>query len=156
MLDKPDHSGGQAGARSPLDALRLRLYRGPGWQSAVRSGLARVWSWRKVAALALAALGLLWFVIIPGVLGPVVQGEAVVRADFVQSVVASGHVEAPFRVNIGSQIIGIVADVPVAEGQTVKAGDTLIVLDDREPGLRWCRRRVLLRRPRHASAKWWS
>lgn len=132
MLDKPDHSGGQAGARSPLDALRLRLYRGPGWQSAVRSGLARVWSWRKVAALALAALGLLWFVIIPGVLGPVVQGEAVVRADFVQSVVASGHVEAPFRVNIGSQIVGIVADVPVAEGQTVKAGDTLIVLDDRE------------------------
>ena len=93
MLDKPDHSGGQAGARSPLDALRLRLYRGPGWRWTVRSGLARVWSWRKVAALALAALGLLWFVIIPGVLGPVVQGEAVVRADFVQSVVASGHVE---------------------------------------------------------------
>jgi HlyD family secretion protein len=50
----------------------------------------------------------------------------------VQSVVASGHVEAPFRVNIGSQITGVVASIPVDEGQSVKAGDTLIVLDDRE------------------------
>ena len=54
------------------------------------------------------------------------------EADFVQSVVASGHVEAPFRVNIGSQITGVVASVPVSEGQAVKAGDTLILLDDRE------------------------
>ena len=60
------------------------------------------------------------------------NADPVVRADFVQSVVASGHVEAPFRVNIGSQITGVVAEIPVAEGQTVKAGERLIVLDDRE------------------------
>ena len=101
--------------------------------AAVRSGLARAWSWRKTAALVLAALALLWFVLIPGLLGPVVECDAVVRADFVQSVVASGHVEAPFRINIGSQITGIVAEIPVAEGQMVKAGETLIVLDDHEP-----------------------
>jgi HlyD family secretion protein len=42
------------------------------------------------------------------------------------------HAAQPFRVNVGSQITGVVADIPVAEGQSVKAGDTLIVLDDRE------------------------
>ena len=54
------------------------------------------------------------------------------RGLFLQTVVASGHVEAPFRVNIGSQITAVVANVPVVEGQTVKAGQTLIELDDRE------------------------
>jgi HlyD family secretion protein len=58
--------------------------------------------------------------------------QPVLRAEFAQAVVASGHVEAPFRVNIGSQVTGVVVDVPVEEGQSVKAGDILIVLDDRE------------------------
>jgi len=39
---------------------------------------------------------------------------------------------APYRVTVGSQVTGVVADVPVAEGQTFKAGDALIVLDDRD------------------------
>lgn len=64
--------------------------------------------------------------------GPMVAAQPVIKADFVQTVVASGHVEAPFRVNIASQIAGIVADVPVSEGQSVKSGDVLVVLDDRE------------------------
>jgi HlyD family secretion protein len=50
----------------------------------------------------------------------------------IHSIVASGHVEAPFRVNIGSQITGVVVDVPVGEGQSVRAGDVLILLDNRE------------------------
>jgi HlyD family secretion protein len=66
------------------------------------------------------------------VFGPVVYVEPVVRAEFVHSVVASGHVEAPFRVHIGSQITGVVVDVPVEEGQSVKTDDVLILLDDRE------------------------
>ena len=45
---------------------------------------------------------------------------------------ALSHVEAPFRVNVGSQITGIVIDIPVAEGQSVRSGDTLVVPDDRE------------------------
>lgn len=65
-------------------------------------------------------------------LGPIVDVAPVIRADLIQSVVASGNVLAPYRVNIGSQIVGIVADVPVEEGQTVRTGDTLVVLDDRE------------------------
>jgi HlyD family secretion protein len=47
-------------------------------------------------------------------------------------VVASGRVATPYRVNIGSQIVGIVADVPVAEGQAVKRGQTLISLQASE------------------------
>ena len=58
--------------------------------------------------------------------------DPAVRADFIQTVVASGHVEAPFRVTVSSQITGHVVDVPVDEGQNVKAGQTLIQLDDRE------------------------
>ena len=42
-------------------------------------------------------------------LGPQVAAEAVQRRDFVQSVVASGHVESPHRVEIGAQITATVA-----------------------------------------------
>jgi len=83
-----------------------------------------------VAGTAVIVLGL-WF----GptlVLGPRVEVVTVERRDLVQTVVASGHVEAPHRVDIGTQITGAVAQVPVAEGQTVKAGQTLIELDSLE------------------------
>ena len=102
------------------------------WSHALHASGAVLWQWRYRAPLIVVALALLWYFGAPVVLGPVVQADTVVRADFVQSVVASGHVEAPYRVNIGSQITGVVADVTVAEGQSVKAGDRLIVLDDRE------------------------
>jgi len=54
------------------------------------------------------------------------------RRDFVQTVVASGHVENPHRVGIGAQITGTVVRVPVTEGQTVLAGAVLIELADAE------------------------
>jgi HlyD family secretion protein len=85
---------------------------------------------RGPAILTLTAA--LWIFGVPYLLGPIASVDPLVRGDFVQSVVASGHVETPYRVNIGSQIVGAVAEVPVAEGQTVRAGDTLVVLDDRE------------------------
>jgi HlyD family secretion protein len=100
--------------------------------SAARAILAALWRWRWRVPVILGALALLWWFGLPALLGPIVNVDTVVRADFVQSVVASGHVETPFRVNIGSQITGAVADIPVVEGQSVKAGDILIVLDDRE------------------------
>ena len=64
--------------------------------------------------------------------GPQVPMEKVLRRDFVQTVVASGHVETPHRVDIGAQITGAVVRVPVAEGQNVKAGDLLVELDTTE------------------------
>ncbi|MFZ6771194.1 efflux RND transporter periplasmic adaptor subunit [Undibacterium sp. SXout7W] len=51
------------------------------------------------------------------------------RGELIQTVVASGRIETPARVDIGTQITGRVAAVPVKEGQTVKAGDVLIQLD---------------------------
>ena len=86
--------------------------------------------WKILAAL-FAAVGV-------GVLcmrwwqGPQVATERVVRHDFVQSVVASGHVETPHCVDIGAQITGTFVRVPVAEGQSVKAGDLLVELTSTE------------------------
>jgi HlyD family secretion protein len=90
-----------------------------------------VWTWIRqhgvkllwgVLALFLGAALLRWWV------GPQVQTEAVQRRDVLQTVVASGRVETPHRVNIGAQITGTVARVPVTEGQIVKTGDVLVEL----------------------------
>jgi HlyD family secretion protein len=90
-----------------------------------------VWTWIRqhgvkllwcVLVLFLGAALLRWW------LGPQVQTEVVQRRDVLQTVVASGRVETPHRVNIGAQITGTVARVPVTEGQVVKAGDVLVEL----------------------------
>lgn len=100
-----------------------------GARVAWRSRLRR-WAWPLGLLAAAAALGA-WFG--PGlVLGPEVTLLTVERRDFVQSVVASGRVEAPHRVDIGAQITGTVRAVPVAEGQTVDAGQILVELDGAE------------------------
>lgn len=91
-----------------------------------------VWSWRKSIVAVIAMVAAAWTLGPRLLYGPVVEAQPVIKADFVQSVVASGHVEAPFRVSVASQITGVVSDVPVSEGQTVKAGDVLVVLDDTE------------------------
>ena len=40
--------------------------------------------------------------------------------------------ETPHRISIGSQIVGVVKNIPVSEGQIVQAGQVLIELDDAE------------------------
>jgi HlyD family secretion protein len=67
-----------------------------------------------------------------GLQGPATPVLAVVQRDFVQTVVASGHVESPHRVELGAQVTGTVLRIPVAEGQTVTAGQTLIELESTE------------------------
>jgi HlyD family secretion protein len=82
-----------------------------------------------VAVLGVAVLGALtvrWWI------GQPVSTESVVRQNLVQTVVASGHVEAPHRLDVGAQITGTVLQVPVSEGQSVKAGQLLVVLDATE------------------------
>ena len=64
--------------------------------------------------------------------GPLVPVEKVVRGDLVQTVVASGHVETPYRVEIGSQVTGTVSDVLVEEGETVTRGQVLLTLEASE------------------------
>ena len=90
-----------------------------------------VWTWIRqhgvkllwgLLVVVLAAASLRWW------LGPQVQTEAVQRRDLLQTLVASGRVETPHRMNIGAQITGTVARVPVSEGQVVQAGDVLVEL----------------------------
>ena len=64
--------------------------------------------------------------------GARVPVDTVARGDLVETVVASGHVETPYRVEIGSQMTGTVTSVAVREGQAVKAGQLLIALDTHE------------------------
>ena len=66
------------------------------------------------------------------VLGPKIPAALVVQRDFIQTIVATGHVETPHRISIGSQIVGVVKNIPVSEGQIVQAGQVLIELDDAE------------------------
>ena len=61
-------------------------------------------------------------------MGPQVQTELVQRRDLLQTVVSTGRVETPHRVDVGAQITGTVARVPVSEGQRVQAGDVLVEL----------------------------
>jgi HlyD family secretion protein len=84
--------------------------------------------WGALATVVVAAVsGLVWWI-----LPARVSLVTVEQRDFAQTVVASGHVEAPHRVSIGVQIVGTVEEVPVAEGQTVAAGTLLVLLDARE------------------------
>ena len=94
-------------------------------------GMNAAWTWIRqhgvklllgLLALVLGAALLRWW------MGPQVQTDTVQRRDLLHTVVASGRVETPHRVDIGAQITGTVARVPVAEGQVVKAGDVLIEL----------------------------
>jgi HlyD family secretion protein len=90
-----------------------------------------VWTWIRLhgGSLLIGVLALVvglalwrWW------MGPQVQTESVQRRDLLQTVVASGRVETPHRVDVGAQITGTVARVPVSEGQRVQAGDVLVEL----------------------------
>jgi HlyD family secretion protein len=65
-------------------------------------------------------------------LGPAVVVDQVERGRLIETVVASGHVETPYRVEIGSQITGTVEDVLVQQGERVVRGQPLILLEARE------------------------
>ena len=65
-------------------------------------------------------------------LGPLVDAYGVTRGEVVQTVVASGRVATPRRVEIGSQITGTVDEIPVVEGQSVAAAQMLVTLKDDE------------------------
>ena len=68
-------------------------------------------------------------IFLPGLLlGPVTVPVPVARGTLLRSVVATGRVTTPYRVAIGSQVTGTVADIPVREGQQVARGQVLIRL----------------------------
>lgn len=81
--------------------------------------------WRFTAVLA-AGLLALWG--LPKLRGPVLPGYQVQSGPLIQSVVATGRVAAPSRVQISPEITGLVQERRVREGDHVAAGDVLIVL----------------------------
>lgn len=99
-----------------------------------RTGSAPSWSWRIAIFAVGIALGLaiVGYFAIPAVLGVVVTPVVVKRHDIIQTVVASGQVQTASRVELGSQISGTISEVLVSQGDRVKAGATLIRLDDRD------------------------
>lgn len=86
------------------------------------------WQWRLFAGILLLALAGYWLT--QQWLGPKVAGFSVAKGELIQTVVASGRVQSPARVEIASKINGKVISIPVSEGQAVKKGQTLIVLEN--------------------------
>ncbi|HLB17128.1 MAG TPA: efflux RND transporter periplasmic adaptor subunit [Burkholderiales bacterium] len=66
------------------------------------------------------------------VLGTRVEGAQVARAEIVQTIVSTGRVISPSRMQIGSVVLGNLVAVNVREGNTVKAGQVLARLRDDE------------------------
>lgn len=82
--------------------------------------------------------------------GAQVQVTPVVRTGIVQSVVATGRLNAPARMDIGAEVTATVLEVRVREGDRVKAGDLLLRLTDDEAraGLQQARAALLESRGR--------
>lgn len=64
--------------------------------------------------------------------GPAVSVDIVRRGVLIETVVATGSVQTPFRVAVASQITGTVDSVRVDEGQRVAEGQVLVMLDGAE------------------------
>jgi HlyD family secretion protein len=64
------------------------------------------------------------------ILGTPVTGYAVIMGPLQQTVVASGRVVWPQRVDIAAETVGRVSSIPVVEGQQVALGQLLIQLED--------------------------
>ncbi|WP_408647687.1 efflux RND transporter periplasmic adaptor subunit [Xanthobacter dioxanivorans] len=94
----------------------------------IRAAWARKW---LIGGAVLAVAAIAWAVA-RWLLGPEVVVYPATRGELVKTVVASGHVETAFRVEIGSQITGMVREVLVDEGQAVTQGQPLIVLETNE------------------------
>jgi HlyD family secretion protein len=94
--------------------------------------LTSLWVHKWFVFAVLLALGASGWQGVRLIWGPAVVVDQVKRGSLIETVVASGHVETPFRVEIGSQITGTVEDVLVREGERVSKAQSLISLESRE------------------------
>ncbi len=88
------------------------------------------WKWTIVGLV--VALGVAAYFAVPWFLGPKVTTVAVTKGNVIQTLVVSGTIANPNRVEISPQMTGVVIGVPAREGQFVTEGQPLILLDDRE------------------------
>ena len=82
-----------------------------------------------LAALVLAGLGVVAW---PRLAGPRVAVVTAVGGPFAQTIVTSGRVRPPARATLATLVAGRVATLGADEGQTVRAGQELLQLDDGE------------------------
>ena len=86
--------------------------------------------WARRAFLGAIVLAAAVYFFRDAMFGTPVETVSAERGDIVQTVVASGRVMTPQRVSVGAVVTERVVGIPVQEGQSVKRGDTLVVLDD--------------------------
>ncbi len=82
--------------------------------------------------LVLVAIGAAGFVALKKLQGPTVEVVRAQAGPFEHSIVVSGRVQAPNRIEIGSVVTGRVEKVLVEEGAIVTAGQPLILLETSE------------------------
>jgi HlyD family secretion protein len=88
--------------------------------------------WRWPVFFGIVALALVGYWLPQVWLGPKINGYSVAKGELIQTIVASGKVQSPARVEIASEITGTVVSIPVVEGQTVRKGQTLVVLESND------------------------
>ncbi len=92
---------------------------------------------RPAVWIAAALVALLLSRALPGwLLGPVLEAYRVTDAPLIANVVATGRVETPSRVTVGSEIVGTLAERLVGEGDRVTAGQIVARLRADEPAAR--------------------
>lgn len=98
----------------------------------VSTQFSRVWRERRLALLVIGGLmvGLALFQFLPSGT-PVTVAEPQVR-EVVQLVIATGRLRAVRESPVGAELSGVVDAVKAYEGDTVKAGDVLAVLNEAE------------------------
>ena len=87
-------------------------------------------SWLKIILSIVVTLLIIGFFSRNFILGTPVETYQVVKTELRQTVVASGRVASPQRISVSAEINGRVKSIPVQEGQQVKRGQPLILLDD--------------------------
>lgn len=95
--------------------------------------MSKPWWRRPLVWLVAGVLGVLMGRALPGwILGPVVEAYPVIEGPLVANVVATGRVETPSRVTIGSEIAGILSERLVTDGDHIAAGQVVARLRDDE------------------------
>ena len=90
------------------------------------------WISAKIVIGVVIALGLVVFFTRNLILGTPVEAHMAVLSNLRQSVVASGRVIWPQRIDIAAELLGRVNQIPVIEGQQVRKGQLLIQLENKD------------------------
>lgn len=110
------------------------------------------WAW----SAALLVLALLATRVPAWLWGPEVEAYVVEARPLLANVVATGRVETPSRVTIGSEVAGTLVERPVREGDRIAAGEVIARLSDDDERARLAEARAaldqLLERDRPADA----